>query len=113
VARGDDGSIELVVRDLRTGDADHRAFASEAEACAWLRERPAFVEVLGVSHPIPPGTGGRLHEAMRPLDEDEMESAAEFEEKEAGVAEATEQIRRAVARGFMLENRWAGPRRND
>lgn len=113
VAKGDDGSIELVVRDLNTGDAEHRTFASENDACEWLRDRPPFVQVLGVTHALPRGTDERLHEAMRPLDADEKQSAEAFAEREAGVAEATRQIQRAVARGYMLENRWRGPRRGD
>lgn len=103
-----DGAIELVVRDLRTGDAQHQRFESEKDACAWLRERPPFVTVLGVTHRLPPGTSERLEEAIRPLNEDEQAEADALEERDAGMAEATRQIERAVARGFMLENRWGG-----
>ena len=106
MAKGDDDAIELVVRDMRSGDAHHQSFVSEDEACAWLRERPRFVTVLGVTHELPEGTTERLEAAIRPLDAEEREEASALEERDASMAEATGQIERAVARGFMLENRW-------
>jgi hypothetical protein len=112
MAKGDDGSIELVVRDLHTGDADHRIFESEDAACDWLRERPPFVDVLGVTRRLSPASMERLQESMRPLDEDEQREADALDERESDMAEAKRQIEEAVARGFMLENRWPGRWRN-
>jgi hypothetical protein len=88
-------------------------FASVGEACDWVRERPAFVEVLGVTHRLPSGATAQLQHALRPLDDQEQEALLVLEQRESGFAEATRQIQQAVARGFMLENRWGGPRRSN
>jgi hypothetical protein len=64
--------LDLQCRDLRTGVAGPRAFASVDEARAWLRERPQGIEVLGIaSHHVPPEVSQELKEAMRPLDDEE------------------------------------------
>lgn len=108
-----DGSIELVVRDLRSGESEHQRFATEDEACAWLEERPPFVEVLGVTHRLAEHVRERLQESMRPLDDEERREAEAAREREAELEEARQQIERAVAHGFMLENRWPRGRRGD
>ncbi len=108
MATGDDNSIELVVRDLRTGGTEPKRFHSLDEACSWLRERPPMIEVLGATHPMSEEVTTQLREAIRPLDELEDQASEELDEQDSEFAEATRQIERAVARGFMLENRWPG-----
>ncbi len=108
-----DGTIELVVRDLRSGETEHQRFTTADEACSWLEERPAFIEVLGVTHRLASPVRERLQESMRPLDEEERREAEAYREREAEMAEARQQIERAVAQGFMLENRWPRGRRGD
>jgi hypothetical protein len=86
-------TIELKIRDIRTGDAQVAHFEGVEDAEAWLRERPRFVEVLG-----PPRHGSiaaadelRLRSAMRPLDAEERLAQAQQDERNA------EAIRKALA----------------
>jgi hypothetical protein len=77
--------IDLRLRDLNTGDASIQSFATEQAACAWLRARPRFVEVLGVaSASIAQDIDARLRAALRPLDADEK---AREEELDAAVTQ--------------------------
>jgi hypothetical protein len=78
--------LDLQCRDLRSGVAGPRAFATVDEAKAWLRERPPGVQVLGIaSHHVSPEVSQELKQAMRPLDADEqalakvLDAAAEAE----------------------------------
>lgn len=86
-------AIQLKIRDIRTGDARVAEFEGVADAEAWLRERPRFMEVLG-----PPRHGMiaaadelRLRDAMRPLDPDERLAQAQQDERNA------EAIRKALS----------------
>jgi len=86
-------TIELKVRDIRTGEARVAEFASVDDAEAWLRERPRFTEVLG---PPRPGTIAaadeiRLRQSIRPLDAEERLAQAQQDERSA------EAIRKALA----------------
>jgi hypothetical protein len=73
--------LDLQVRDLQTGVRGVRTFVSIDEAAAWLRDRPRWVEVLGVaSHHVSYETSLQLKGAMRPLDEDERECVRDLEE---------------------------------
>lgn len=86
-------TLQLKIRDIRTGQAQVAEFQSVADAEAWLRERPRFVEVLGPSRhgAIPPVDEMRLRDAMRPLDEEERMAQAEQDLRSA------EAIRKAMA----------------
>ena len=85
-------AIELVVRDLRSGETEPQSFGSEEEACAWLRARPAFIDVLGATHELSQQTVARLREAMRSFDEDEQREAEALRARDAEMEEARRQI---------------------
>jgi hypothetical protein len=82
--------IKLRIRNLATCETGVAAFETEAEALLWLKDRPRFVDVLGVAGqtPIPMEVQDRLRATMRPLDADErlaereMELAAEKDDLE-------------------------------
>lgn len=63
--------IEIKIRKLKTGEALVACFESEADAAQWLRERPAYVEVLGSAPSLDPEITERLKEALRPYDDEE------------------------------------------
>jgi len=68
--------LELRLCDLNNGDRSVKAFDDEAATLAWLKDRPSFVDVLGVAtEDIDKETNARLRAAMRPLDD--AEKAAE------------------------------------
>jgi len=75
--------ITLKLMDLAKGDRSFREFDDEAGTVAFLRERPRFLDVLGVVFEgLTPEQNLRMKEAMRPLD-------AEEKAAEAVLAEAT------------------------
>lgn len=78
-------AIKLKIRDIRTGEGKVAEFETAAEAEAWLRERPRFMDVLGPSHPgaIPSADEARLRQALRPLDAEEQAAQAQQEERDA------------------------------
>lgn len=86
-------TIQLKIRDIRTGDAQVAEFAGVDDAEAWLRERPRFMEVLGPARQgsIAAADELRLRGAMRPLDAEEHLAQAQQDERNAEV------IRKALA----------------
>jgi hypothetical protein len=73
--------IKLRIRNLATRETGVAAFENEAEALLWLKDRPRFVDVIGVAGqtPIPVEVQDRLRAAMRPLDADELLAEREME----------------------------------
>lgn len=74
-------AIKLRIRNLQTREAGVAAFETEPEAALWLKDRPRFVEVLGVAGqtPVPMEVQERLRAILRPLDEEERLAARELE----------------------------------
>jgi hypothetical protein len=85
-------SIQLRIRNLQTRETGVAAFEGEPEAALWLKERPRFVDVIGVAGqtPVPTEVQNRLRAIMRPLDADEQIAEREFE-----LAAEKEQLERA------------------
>jgi hypothetical protein len=74
-------AIKLRIRNLKSREAGVVAFETEPEALAWLKARPAFVDVIGAAGqtPIPMDVQDRLRTAMRPLDAVERLAEAELD----------------------------------
>jgi hypothetical protein len=74
-------AFKLRIRNLQTREGGVVAFETEPEAALWLKDRPRFVEVLGVAGQteIPTDVQERLRAILRPLDEDEKLAARQLE----------------------------------
>ena len=74
-------AIKLRIRNLKTRENGVVEFEAEPGAAVWLKDRPRFVEVLGVAGQtaIPMDLQERLRAILRPLDEDERLVARELE----------------------------------
>jgi hypothetical protein len=80
--------LDLRIRDLNTGETVYAGFESEVDAAMWLRDRPKFTEVLGVTtHGLPEDVYKLLRGAARPLDPEE-EALKRKREKAADEAKA-------------------------
>jgi len=87
--------ITLKLEDLRTSETLFREFESEDATIAFLRERPRFVDVLGVVFEgLTKEQNERLKAAMRPLDEEERAAEQALEAARAKAAEAAREARR-------------------
>ncbi|HEY3820093.1 MAG TPA: hypothetical protein VGL81_23170 [Polyangiaceae bacterium] len=73
--------IKLRIRNLQTREAGVAAFETDAEAFLWLKDRPRFVEVIGMAGQVsvPMEVQDRLRAAMRPLDDEERIAERETE----------------------------------
>lgn len=99
--------IEFKIRDIRTGDAQVAELPDLDQAEAWLRERPQFIQIVGLVNEgsMTRGEEARLKEAMRPFDDDEKAFVAEQDRRDA------EAIARQMAREQeMAEQRMAAQR---
>lgn len=88
--------IEIKIRKMKSGETLIACFESEADALQWLRERPAFVDVLGSDPSLDPELTQRLKEALRPYDEEEEKYIKEAEQRVMAELKATaeaEQLR--------------------
>jgi hypothetical protein len=102
-------AIQLRIRNLKTREAGVASFETEPEALRWLKERPPFVEAIGIAGqtPVAMEVQERLRAAMRPLDDDERLAERELalalekedleREKEARQAEVEAQRRHEEA----------------
>jgi hypothetical protein len=74
-------AIQLRIRNLKTRETGVATFETEPEAALWLKDRPRFVEVVGVTGQSPPPkeVQDRLRALMRPLDADEQLAERELE----------------------------------
>jgi hypothetical protein len=116
-------TIQLRIRNLQSREVGVVSFETEAEAHLWLKERPPFVDVMGMAGQasIPKEVQDRLKGAMRPLDDDEKLAEREIalaaeqddlaREKEARKKEAEEQVKhaeglKALDPERLMEVRW-------
>ena len=92
-------AVELQIREIRTAETKVAAFETVADAETWLRERPAFVEVLGPtrSSSVSADQSARLRELMRPLDEQELAAKAELERREAEAIDQAKALEQQLA----------------
>jgi hypothetical protein len=74
-------AIKLRIRNLKTQEVGVVEFEAEPGAALWLKDRPRYVEVIGVAGQtaLPMDVQDRLRAIMRPLDEDERLVARELE----------------------------------
>ena len=108
--------LDLRVRDLKTGSTKNQPFATLDEARAWLKDRPRFVEVLGIaSHHVSPEVSNELKALNRPLDDDEekLRETVESAQAEAQRLQLEEQQRAqaAAAAVQLAEQQTADPNR--
>jgi hypothetical protein len=102
--------IEIKIRKMKTGEALVACFESEADALQWLRERPAFVDVLGSDPSLPPEVTERLKTALRPFDDEEKayieaETKRHIEaQRAAAEAEQVRAEREREARRAAMQN---------
>jgi hypothetical protein len=93
-------AIQLRIRNLQTHENSVVAFEAEPEAALWLKQRPRFVEVLGVAGQtaIPMDLQERLRAVLRPLDDDERLAvrALELEIEKKDLERQTEARKREI-----------------
>lgn len=94
-------SVQLKIRRLKTGETLVAEFESLEDAETWLRERPAFVDVLGTVSELSPAEDGRLRLAMRPLDEEERAFASKQDRDAEAAARAALEREQAAAKEAM------------
>jgi hypothetical protein len=116
-------SIQLRIRNLQTRETGVAAFETEPEAALWLKDRPRFVDVIGLAGQtaVPMEVQERLRAIMRPLDADEQIAEREYElaaekadlerAKEARKKEAEDKEKHAAAMRTadperLMEVRW-------
>lgn len=94
--------LDILVRDLHSGEKSLATFESLEDARTWLASRPKYTDVMGVaSHHLPPEVEDELRTHLKPLDDEERElerklaAAADAEVAKARVAELAEAGRRA------------------
>src|SRR5689334_18408867 len=86
--------ITLKLRDLKNGAPTTREFDDEAQTIGYLKERPPFMDVLGVVFEgLTPEQNARLRAAMRPLDADEKAAERKLDEADAKRASAAAEER--------------------
>jgi hypothetical protein len=86
--------IMLKLRDLKSGKPSVREFDDEAQTISFLKERPAFTDVLGVVFEgLTPEQNARLRAAMRPLDPTEVAAERALDEAAAKEAETAAELR--------------------
>ena len=76
--------LDLRIRNLETAETLLAAFESELDALTWLKDRPPFIEVLGVAtHGLPRELYATLKNLSRPLDAEEQARVAALDAAEA------------------------------
>jgi hypothetical protein len=108
--------LDLRVRDLKTGSTKNQPFATLDEARIWLKDRPRFVEVLGIaSHHVSPEVSNELKALNRPLDEEEerLRKTVESAQAEAQRLQLEEQqrVQAAAVAAQLKEQQTADPNR--
>jgi hypothetical protein len=92
------GKITLKLQNLTDGDTSYQELADEAATLAWLRERPRFVDVLGVVFEgLTPEQNARLKEAKRPLDAEETAAEQRLAAAAGKAAELAQALREKEA----------------
>jgi hypothetical protein len=88
--------ITLKLRNLDNGDSLSQEFDDEAATIAFLKDRPAMRDVLGVVFEgLTPEQNARLRAAVRPLDPVELAAERKLDEEAEKKAEAAAKIRAA------------------
>jgi hypothetical protein len=87
--------VQLKIRRMKTNETLVAEFADLDDAEAWLRERPQFVDVIGVIGALADADDQRLRAALRPFDDDER---AELAAQDHALAQAE---RAALARAQL------------
>jgi hypothetical protein len=110
------GTIELRLQDLQSNELMNAEFEHEGDVLTWLKERPAFVQVLGLATPgLPRELIERFKAATRPLDEAERELARKLDDQQRALVEkqmaAEEERARAVMEQHRASLRSADPNR--
>lgn len=79
---------------MQTGEATTQEFADEEATIAWLKERPPFIDVLGVVFEgLTREQNDRLKSAMRPYDADEKAAEKALVDKRRAEADAARDAR--------------------
>lgn len=90
--------LTLKLQNLNTGETSFRELESEEAALDFLKDRPRFVDVLGVVFEgLTPDQNNRLKAAMRPLDADEQAAEKKIVEAKAQARAAAEAAREREA----------------
>lgn len=80
--------IDLKVRQMKTGESFIATLDNIDDACTWLKDRPEFMEIVTlISQDLSPAQKGRLRDAMRPYDKEELAFQAEAREAEEKAAQ--------------------------
>jgi hypothetical protein len=90
--------VMLRLRNLQTSAASTKEFESVEASIPWLKERPRFIEVLGVVFEgITREENDSMKSSMRPLDDEERGKMRELDEKEAEEREKRNAARKVEA----------------
>lgn len=102
--------LDILVRDLHSGEKSLVTFEALEDARAWLAARPKYTDVMGVaSHHLEPAVEDELRTHLRPLDEEErllerkLVAEADVEVAKGQLAELAEAERRARAQQDELD----------
>jgi hypothetical protein len=98
--------ITLKLQDLTKGEQTFKEFDDEAAAAAYLRERPRFMDVLGVVFEgLSKEQNARLKDAMRPLDAEEKAAEQRLADAAAKLADAARALRDKETEAARLAHR--------
>ncbi len=90
--------LTLKLQNLNTGETSFRELESEEAALGFLKDRPRFMDVLGVVFEgLTPDQNNRLKAAMRPLDADEQAAEKKIVDAKAQARAAAEAAREREA----------------
>jgi hypothetical protein len=100
--------ITLKLQNLRDGTTSFHEVEDEAAAIAYLQQRPAFTDVLGVAFEgLTREQNARLRAAMRPLDDAEREAEAKLTAAAQRAKAENEALRRMEEEAAMAAYRAA------
>jgi hypothetical protein len=100
--------LDLMLRDLKTGETVNAMFESEDDARVWLEDRPRFTQVLGVAtHGLPDEVYRMLRTAVRPLDDEETALNRAIEARAEADERAREEAESRLAEAEMAAHREA------
>lgn len=94
--------LTLKLQNLNSGETSFHELESEEAAIVFLKNRPRFVDILGVVFEgLTPEQNNRLKAAMRPLEEDELAAEKKLEDAKAKAKAAAEAAREREAMESM------------
>lgn len=98
--------ITLKLQNLRDGTTSFHEVENEAAAIAYLQQRPAFTDVLGVVFEgLTREQNARLRAAMRPLDDAEREAEAKLTAAAQRAKDETEALQRMEEEAALAAHR--------